>query len=148
MAFPFRSACAVVVFVLLARSSLADDGEDTLRSYLSKSSLVVSGEIIAGPDVSTTEQWVNRYSMRVKVAKVIKGGINDKELKDGLDLTVIRFEKKVSERLAFLKKDGRVILFLRERDDNVRGWRSVDPWFGVQQYNEIMEDELERLFSE
>jgi len=144
-----RNTCAFVIAALVLPAALpAAEGDDTLRYYLSKSSLVVSGDIIDGPRIVSTETSVNRYSFRLKVTKIIKGGIHENALKDGLPVGTIHPETNKAESLAFVKKGERVIVFLRERQDKLGGWEGADPWFGVQQYNEIMEDALERLYAE
>jgi len=40
-----------------------------------------------------------------------------------------------------------VILFLRERKGDPR-YETVDPWFGVQQFNSVMEAALDEAYAE
>lgn len=136
------------MLIVPSAALFADDGDDTLRYYLSKSSLVVSGEITEGPRMTFMDASVIRYSFRLKITKIMKGSVKENELKDGLGVSAIHPEIDKRERLAFVKKGERVILFLREREDKFGGWEGVDPWFGVQQHNELMEDALERLHAE
>lgn len=123
-----------------------ESGDGTLRYYLSKSTLVVSGEILDGPQGGSFDAGVSRYSLQLKVREVIYGDAEDEELA----VIVERIERNAREHLSFFKKGNPVILFLREKktDQGLRHWRGADPWFAVQQYNEGMVVMLKRLVKE
>lgn len=123
-----------------------ESGDDTLRYYLSKSTVVVSGEVFDGPQGASFDAGVSRYSFKLKVKEVLYGIMLDPEF------TVVteRMERDATEHQPFFKKGKLVILFLRLKK-NDRGlvlWREADPWFGVQQYNEGMALSLKRLAKE
>lgn len=119
---------------------VAESGKETLRYYKSKASLVVSGEItkISSPTYADSRA---RRKLRVEVTRIMRGGLQG----DEIEVSVVRFEKDETEALAFLKEGKRVILFLRERGD---GYETVDPWFGVQQYNPVMEEEIDLAYAD
>lgn len=121
-------------------ADVAESGKETLRYYKSKASLVVSGEIAKISPTTYSEDSTCTRSLRVKVTKIMRGGVQG----DEITARVVRFEKDETEAPAFLKEGKRVILFLRERGD---GYETVDPWFGVQQYNSVMEEEIDSTYA-
>lgn len=130
---------------LLAGSCLADEGDDTLRFLLSKSELVVAGEITNNTLTVSDELVVASRSHKIKVSSLLKGETAGDELKTHL----IRFEARRGDELPCLKKGGKVILFLRKaRQGEPQVWITADMWFGVQPYNSVMEQSLKRLAEE
>ena len=120
---------------------VAENGKETLRYYKSKAPLVVSGEIAKISPATYSEDSTCTRSLRVKVTKIMRGGVQG----DEITARIVRFEKDETEAPAFLKTGKRVILFLHEQGD---GYQTVDPWFGVQQYNSVMEEEIDSAYAE
>jgi hypothetical protein len=130
------------ILVVAALCSVSTD-DDTLRHYLSKATLVVSGEILTEPHVVTSELGINRHSFKFAVADVMKG--RPSRLKINVMVTQTYIEP--SQASPYLKKGKRVILFLRE-GRNVDGnelWVGADKWFAVQPANSLMEFDLNRI---
>jgi hypothetical protein len=103
---------AVVMGILaLATSARAADGDDTLRSYLAKSDLVVLGEITSEPSEFMKEIGVANYVCDFKIAQVLKG---NKPAGDTVRVNIVRFERDEEDRLVELKKGSKCILFLKK----------------------------------
>lgn len=157
-----------LLIVALSCAPVAAEDDEELRRYLSKSPLVITGEIAAEPN--QTIHWGEVSDLfQVKDIKVIKGEMPEpppktdpKKLPPDLAGILMRLPTKESkivfgvvvwrienERPEFLKKGQRVILFLREGGQTKYDfWREADPWFGVQPYSETLERDLERLAQE
>ncbi|HUY91210.1 MAG TPA: hypothetical protein VMV10_20900 [Pirellulales bacterium] len=142
MAILYKTCVVIIILCLPMVAARAEDGDDTLRYYLSMSPLVVSGEIVQGPACASTELGVCEYDFSVKVAKTLKGGARDE-----INVCLSRPQDVESETLAFMKKHSRVILFLKEARDfkTTRGWKQADPWFSAQPASELLERSLARL---
>lgn len=141
-------------------------GDDALRYFASKSTLIVVGQILEGPGGGTSEAGVANYSMGVHVTAVLKGqlpkpsprqselpgldAIKPKQRReDLLCVGIERYELSPTDRLPYFRNGAAVILFLREEERlGVKTWREADPWFAVQPYNQVMERSLERLAQE
>ncbi|MCH7725931.1 MAG: hypothetical protein IH991_05540 [Planctomycetes bacterium] len=125
---------------------IADDGDDTLRFYLSKSDLVVRGVIVSTPIGEIDEVGVVNYICEFKIAEVLKG---KKPSKSPMAVNVIRFEMGKDDRVPFLKKGGKCILFLKQaRRGTIPAWHTVDMWFGIQRPSPWMVRSLKRLAGE
>jgi len=121
---------------------VCESGDDTLRYYKSRASLVVSGEVRENSPPAYGDDSTCTRSVRVKVGRIMRGGVQG----DEITASVTRFEDKASDP-AFLKAGKRVILFLRERKGDPR-YETVDPWFGVQQFNSAMEFAIDEVHAE
>ncbi|HUY91211.1 MAG TPA: hypothetical protein VMV10_20905 [Pirellulales bacterium] len=117
-------------------------GEDSLLFYKSRASLVVSGDITEISKPLYADDSTCTRALRIKVGRIMRGGVQG----DEIAASVVRLEDESSEP-PFLKKGGRVILFLRERKGDPR-YETVDPWFGIQQGNSDMEELLDEVFGE
>lgn len=141
--FAMRGFLLVAAMIFAATPVLADEDDDTLVYFLSKAELVASGEIIEGPLAWTSEVGVVNYSFKFRATKTLKGKTDANEFKVNLS----RFEFG-EDRLPYLKKGGKAILFLRHGQPP-RGepdcWIGANMWFGIQPYNRLMEDSLMRL---
>ena len=137
-------ACAVALGVLaLATSVVADDSDDTLRSYLAKSDLVVLGEITSEPSEFRKEIGIANYVCDFKVADVLKGKLLAEKT---LTVKIARFERDEDDRIPELKNGGKCILFLkRAANGETPSWKTADFWFGLQRPSPWMARSLKRL---
>lgn len=142
---------SLLISVLLASglspsSELAgahNDSEKTLLHYLSRSELVIQGEIVSEPSRASEEVGTVYYHCDFKVVDTIKGR-HDADGK--LPIQITRFELEKDDRHPELRKGGRCILFLKnEGNVGMPRWTTVEVWFSVQQYTPTMVRELKRL---
>ena len=123
----------------------AEEGDDTLRFFLSKSDLVVSGTINSNAMVVTTDPGRPHYTFDFQVDDVMKGevGLNGTRIQ----VSIMRFEDGRKWKGHPLLKGGtRCILFLRGvKPPSLPPWREADVWFSVQPANISMNESLKRL---
>ena len=139
--------CFLVATLMLQAIAKADDSDDTLKFYLSKSDLVVLGNIISIPVAFMSESGVPNYNCKFKVVDVIKG---DNSLKGKIiDVSVLRFEIHKKDHHPLITKDAECILFLKKvPQGTVPLWRTSDYWFSVQYPSPWMVRSLKRLAKE
>jgi hypothetical protein len=124
----------------------ANEDDDTLKFFLSKSELVVSGVITTEPNGISDEMGVLDYSCEYKVQDVLKG---DATLKGKvIKVSIMRFEAGSKDEHPLLKKNQECILFLKSASPNTPSWVTADYWFGVQQQSSWMVKSLQRLAAE
>jgi hypothetical protein len=140
-------ATTLVTLAIASALCRADDGDDTLRLYLSKSDLVALGAIASEPGCKFDEAGVPNYLCDFKVAEVCKG---DRKLEGTtIRVAVVRFEASDQDRHPLIKKDAKCILFLKGRPvGDVLHWETADFWFGVQHPSPLMARSLKRLAGE
>ncbi|MGH7140135.1 MAG: hypothetical protein ACREHD_30725 [Pirellulales bacterium] len=81
----------------------------------------------------------------VSITESLKGESAD----DYLKVTVVHPESNADEKLAWLKKKSKLLLFLRNAGSHERpNWMSGDVWLSVQPYNGRMVSSLKRLVAE
>src|SRR5262249_39193142 len=68
-----RTAMGIALILALAAPAFADDSDDTLRFFLSKSDLVVVGAITSQPFGTVTEVGVVHYICDFGITQVLKG---------------------------------------------------------------------------
>lgn len=135
---------SIVIGLLVPAGLLADEGDDTLRFYLSKSELVVSAEFLVEPSGHYDEMGVINYVLEVKVLEVLKGKLPAKA--NRLRLSIVRFEMKDEDKHPSMKKGSRCILFLKSaRKGSIPAWTNADMWFAVQPHSPWMARSLKRL---
>ncbi len=123
-----------------------DAGDDTLRSFLSKSELVVLGKITSEPIGIIEESGVPNYFCEFRVQDVIKG---DGKLKDQvIKVNITRFEMDSKDKHPFIRKDGECILFLNSTASITPSWVTADFWFGLQHPSPWMAQSLKRIAAE
>ncbi|MFA6176432.1 MAG: hypothetical protein WC765_07630 [Phycisphaerae bacterium] len=123
-----------------------DSGDDTLKSFLSKSDLVVIGRITAEPIGINDEDGVPNYICRFRIQDVLKG---DGKLKDqAIKVNIMRFEMDAKDRQPLIKKDGECILFLKSATPSAPAWVTANFWFGMQHPSPWMARSLKRLATE
>ena len=138
------SILAVVVAVLISGIAVrADGGDDTLRFFLSKSDLIVSGKITTEPFGITFETGVVNYICEFKVDQVVKG--DQKLAGQVIKVNIIRFEQDEQDKHPLVKKDAACILFLKSTAPDRPTWATADFWFGVQHPSPWMIRSLQRL---
>lgn len=137
----------MIACFLLPLTARADDADDGLRFYLSKSDVVVLGTIKGEPERIVEEVGVPNYICQFTVTGVAKG---DADLKGKtLAINIVRFELNEKDRHLLIKKDAECILFLKkQRSGKVPQLTSADYWFGVQQPSLLMFKSLSRLAKE
>lgn len=130
--------------------AFADEGDDTLRMYLSKSDVVVLGEFASEPLGETDELGVVHYHAEFKIEQLIKGEPKGDRREGGtMRVNIVRFEMEPADRLPELKEGGRCILFLKANEDQeTPTYTSADFWFAVQRPNSMMVRSLARLVEE
>ena len=134
---------ASLIVVLPVRG---DSDDDTLKSFLSKSDLVVMGKITSEPNSYIFEHGVPNYICEFRVQDVLKGNA---KLKDQIiKVNIKRFGMDAKDRHPLIKKDGECILFLKSATPNTPAWVTADFWFGVQHPSPSMAGSLKRLCTE
>lgn len=115
----------IMIACSIALTSAADDGDDTLRFYLSKSGTVVLGSIKSESESIIDEAGVPNYICQFAVTDVAKG---DAQLKDRtIAINIIRFELSKKDRHPLIKKDAECIVFLRkQRPGNIPQFATAD----------------------
>lgn len=114
------------------------DGDETLRQYIAKSSLIVSGRISGDPLPRAKGRSIYQH-FTLQTEKVLMG-----DPQGEIEVDIAQPDK---EPPAILQNNARVILFLTEAEDFIDsgGWVGADPWIGAQRYNSLMERAVERL---
>jgi hypothetical protein len=137
-------AIVALSFVLAQSVCHADNSDDTLRFYLSKTDLVVLGTIMSEPMGIFHEDGVPNYICQFKVSDVCTG---DAKLKGKtIKVNIKRFEMNKKDHHPLIKKDAECILFLKqESDTTIPQWATTDFWFGVQHPFPWLVKSLKRL---
>ena len=137
-----RTAMVLGSVLAVTTPIFADTGVDTLRFYLSKSDLVVLGEITSEPMGFVTELGFMNYVCDFRIEETLKG---PKPSTETIDVSIVIFGAP-EDRPPGLKKGGRCILFLKEINrGSVHFWQTADVWFGFQRPNSSMASSLKRL---
>ncbi len=129
--------------VALAGILKADESDDTLKYYLSKSDLVAVGTISPNSLAIIDALGVPNYICVFQIKKVIKG---DSQLEGkNIRVNIMRFEIQEKDKSPLIKNGGECILFLKNVRPRIPSWETVDFWFGVQNYSPWMAKSLERI---
>lgn len=134
----------MIAAIFLPTLCRADEGDDTLNFFLSKSDLVVAGTIVSQIMGVQVEMGVVNYPCDVKISEVIAGdafALKDETIR----ANIIRFEQNVDDRHPLIRKDARCILFLKKSTGNNPPWKTADMWFGIQPANSHMIKSLAAL---
>ncbi len=146
-----RSCILCVTLALSQATVFANDQCDPLRCLVKQSNVVVTGKIQSVPVGVITESGVVNYCVDLSVSKVFYRRALSKaqaphardfrRIKRGktIAVNIIRFEVNNNERPAFLKKVSDCLLFLKISPRSRPIWETVDPWFGIQRRNLLME---------
>jgi len=137
--------CALALWFTASALALDEEGDDTLRMYLSKSEVVVLGEFATEPIRRNYETGVDFYDADFKIAKLVKGKEQGNRRVGGtIRVKVIR-DFYPDDRPPELKKGGKCILFLKSLEHI---HESADPWFDIQTPRRRMVSSLVRLAAE
>ena len=114
---------SLVLAVSTVGLCFADDGDDTLQFYLTKSDLVVIGKIATLDVEGISEAGVPHYGGKFAIADVVKGdaGVKSKTIA----VTIARFEMNKKDKHPLLKNGGECILFLKQ----VGTWKKIGKIF-------------------
>jgi hypothetical protein len=123
--------------------AFADESDDTLQYYLSKSDCVATGTILSEPIGVTTESGVVEYICDFRPSQVFKGD----SMTNGVATRVViaRFEQGAPDRHPLVKKGGQCVLFLKSSAPSIPKLRTADFWFGIQQPSSSLARSLTRL---
>ena len=124
-----------------------DIPSSTLRYYVSKSHSVVSATIIVEPTTFVSDrEGIGEASAKVLISEVLYGAAPpEKEL----TVTIIRDLTSARDQItSLLKKDTKVILFLRKSANRKPEWYTANMWFGVQPYSTLMDLGIKTLAKE
>lgn len=136
-----------VLFFVLAfgfvRNVPANEGDDTLRFYMSKCVSIVSGTIVSDP-VGISEGGRSNYLCDFKISETLHGA---EQPDHNIPLAVADILK--GDKLpGFISKDSKCIVFLMppaKDDPGVGTWRIADPWFGVQPFSQKLRLSVQKL---
>ena len=125
---------------------VAGASDDTLRFYLSKSELVVTGSIQSDPMGIVDRKGFVSYLCQFKVDDVQKG---DAALKGSVIWVGIdRHETGEQDKHPLIKMGGECLLFLKSSQQDSPTWVTADSWFGIQQPGPSLSRSLRRLAGE
>jgi hypothetical protein len=129
---------------------LADDGDETLLYYLSKSDVAVLGQFTSDVIGESGEAGVIHYQADFKVARLIKGpAMGKKGVPQTISVNIVRFEFDKEDELPELAKGKKCILFLKQVGEQEKpSFRTADIWFGVQRPSPTLASSLSRLVSQ
>ena len=135
------------VFLLIAVAAAfpasADESDETLNYYLSKSECVASGTMVSEPIGISYEAGVVEYICDFKVSEVFKGvGMTNGTT---TRVAIVRFEQGTPDRNPLIKKGAACILFLKDSSRGIPKWRTADFWFGIQPFSSTLARSLRRL---
>jgi hypothetical protein len=133
-----------VALVLAASVCVADDGDDTLKRWLSRSDLAVVGTIVSEPVGIISERGVPNYICEFKVSDVCKGNAKIKD--ETINVNIMRFEIDEKDKHPLIEKGAESILFLKKGPkDSTPSRTTSDFWFGIQHPMPWMVNSLKRL---
>jgi hypothetical protein len=137
---------SLILTSLLTLTCRADESDDTLKFYLSKSDLVVVGRIVSEAGAVIWEFGVPNYICDFEIQDVIKGDENPKDKK--IKVNIMRFEMDKEDKHPLIKKDSKCILFLKKTGNDTPSYKTADFWFGIQYPFPWMIKSLKRLAKE
>ena len=102
----------------------------TLEYYLSRSQLVVVGTATKVSGGFSSSETI--FAATIRIEKVLYGDCDEKSL----PVSIVR---TTTGQLGGAKNGEKYILFLNRRPQETLRWKTVDPWFGIQQHDLAME---------
>jgi hypothetical protein len=128
------------------KAPMIEQSDDTLRFYLSKSELVVTGSIQTEPAGTIDKKGFIAYLCQFKVEDVLKGdaAFKGKEIWVGID----RYEWGGQDKHPLIKIGGECLLFLKSSPPNAPTWMTSDAWFGIQHSTASLSRSLKRVLGE
>lgn len=141
-----RNSIVLGLVAVLSAPALVTGSDETLRFFLSKSDLVVLGEITSDAARSNEEVGAVYYFCDFRIAEVLKG---KKPSNDSIQISVNRFELDEGDRLPELGKGYKCIVFLKNAGSAQKPrWETSDVWFGIQRPSPSMARLLKKLVAE
>jgi len=149
-----RKLFLIVLLLGSARvTSYCGDGDESLKSLVAASDLIVAGTVGRGPNGYSISTPTVHYPFHFKVKEVLKG---DSTLKGQEILTeVVRCEWDNNDSLPYFGTGKDCILFLKHTGGGyvesgggtvrTQQWTSVDFWFSVQPPSQCLEHAVRRL---
>ena len=137
----------VLLSVVLTLATGLCFADDTLKSYLGKSELVVIGKITTLSVGEYKAIGVLYSTCEFRIADVLKG---DASLKaKTIRVKVKRYELSAEDKHPLLKKDSECILFLKNAGTKENpSWKTADFWFAIQYPSPMMASSLKQLAKE
>lgn len=133
-----------LIIALATSVGRADEGDDTLRFYLSRSDVAVVGSIVGKPQLTIDERGVANFYCDVRVADICHG--DAKYLGKTIHVNIHRFWNPGEKLHPLIKKDAECLLFLKlESDGAIPEFATADFWFGLQHPSESMARSLKRI---
>ena len=144
--------CLVPLLGAAPAACAGDSPHAVLEAVARQSSHVVAGTILDEPVRQfDDDQGVANYRVRVGSVETLVGPsdlLGDAGSEGGEDrgenVTVRRYESDPADRPAFLRAGARVVLFLTW-DEDVEGFATADPWFGVQPHSRSLAETTKRV---
>jgi hypothetical protein len=142
-----KTVVLVLFLILIVQSNAAERGrpdcdDNTLEHYLSKTDVVVIGEVTGGLQrigIDTESSYAARETrFEFAVSESIKGKLAAQQT---IDVTVIRIHDISQEHWSPAQGD-KLILFLKASGDS---WVTADKWFGAQPYSQAFVEHLKRV---
>ncbi|MGI8978380.1 MAG: hypothetical protein ACR2FY_04055 [Pirellulaceae bacterium] len=122
---------SVLITFLASAVTAAEPSAETLRGYLTKSDVCLSGTFTLVIGVST-EQGVIHYHCELEVGQVIAGQCSEKKISVGF----VRLELKPGDTLPFLKEGGKCLLFLKRITGQDTKFTLADSKWGIQEHSD------------
>jgi hypothetical protein len=135
---------SLIALLLVAFPGEQVNANDVLRTLLGKSDLVVTGVVSSEVVELVSPDPVVNHLFSFTVTDVLKG---DAKVNDSLKVCVARLQMEKDDRLPYLRKGARLILFLKSGGPRAP-WVSADRWFAVQPYYSVMDAALKELAKE
>jgi hypothetical protein len=139
-----KRIAVLIAFLVFAIMADANDGDDTLRHHIEKSTLVATGTIWSELAGISDEDGVVNWSFTFKWSDILHGEAPPEE---SFRVTIVQFELQKSDRSPLLKKGTSCILFLVPDPPN-KGFEGAGPGFAIQPYNALMVKRIKSLSKE
>jgi hypothetical protein len=136
-----------IIILAFTLRAYADEGDDTLKFYLSESDCVALGTISSESIGISTDAGVVEYVCDFTILEKIKGDA----LTNGITtrVTIVQNEGRDSSvRNPLIKKGGECILFLKTSANSLPKLRTADRWLGIQYSSGSMASYLKRVSQE
>ena len=118
--------------------------ERTLKFFLAKSTLVVSGTIASRPEYVEEAPGVANYKCVFEVEDVLKGSPALKSKK--IEVNIARLEDGMQDRHPLIRQQSSCILFLKAMPKGkMPYWKTCDFWFGLQHPSPRMVEAIKKI---
>jgi len=125
----------IVIALAAAQFAWCQPGDDTLRFYLSKSNMVIAGEMQEG--ICSTSSF-QACSFSIRVDEAFKGGAVRG------DIVAFQTESFWGDyALPCHAEHAKCIVFLTPGKETGH-WKVADPWFGMQNYSSFLATSIKR----